>query len=96
MVALSVKSPIQVIHKGYTSRMDIQQWAALAVAIMTLIGGFAALVRWLVKHYLIELKPNGGSSLRDEQNRQGDTIKRLELRIDEIYALLLSSKKGRK
>ena len=96
MVALSVKSPIQVIHKGYTLRMDIQQWAALAVAVMTLVGGFAALVRWLVKHYLIELKPNGGSSLRDEQHRQGDTIKRLELRIDEIYALLLSPKKGRK
>jgi hypothetical protein len=76
--------------------MDIQQYAALAVAIMTLIGGFAALVRWLVKHYLVELKPNGGSSLRDEQTRQGETIKRLELRIDEIYALLLSNKKGRK
>ena len=76
--------------------MDIQQWAALAVAIMTLIGGFAALVRWLVKHYLVELKPNGGSSLRDEQTRQGESIKRLELRIDEIYALLLSNKKGRK
>ena len=76
--------------------MDIQQWAALAVAIMTLIGGFAALVRWLVKHYLVELKPNGGSSLRDEQTRQGETIKRLELRIDEIYGLLLSNKKGRK
>ena len=76
--------------------MDIQQWAALAVAIMSLIGGFAALVRWLVKHYLVELKPNGGSSLRDEQTRQGETIRRLDVRIDEIYALLLSPKKGRK
>jgi hypothetical protein len=23
-------------------------------------------VRWLVKHYLYELKPNGGSSLKDK------------------------------
>ena len=70
--------------------MTAIDWAALAVSVMTILGGFAALVRWLVKHYLAELKPNGGSSLRDEQNRQGDTIKRLESRVDEIYRLLVS------
>jgi hypothetical protein len=70
--------------------MTALDWAALAVSIMTILGGFAAAVRWLVKHYLAELKPNGGTSLRDEQNRQGDTIKRLESRIDEIYSLLLN------
>jgi hypothetical protein len=70
--------------------MNALDWAALAVSIMTILGGFTAAVRWLVKHYLAELKPNGGTSLRDEQNRQGDTIKRLESRIDEIYRLLLN------
>jgi hypothetical protein len=70
--------------------MTATDWAALAVSVMTILGGFLALVRWLVKHYLAELKPNGGSSLRDEQNRQGDTIKRLETRVDEIYSLLVS------
>ena len=70
--------------------MNALDWAALAVSIMTILGGFTAAVRWLVKHYLNELKPNGGSSLRDEQNRQGDTIKRLESRVDEIYRLLVS------
>jgi len=69
--------------------MNALDWAALAVSIMTILGGFIAAVRWLVKHYLNELKPNGGSSLRDEQNRQGDTIKRLESRVDEIYRLLV-------
>ena len=69
--------------------MNALDWAALAVSIITILGGFVAAVRWLVKHYLAELKPNGGTSLRDEQNRQGDTIKRLENRIDEIYSLLL-------
>lgn len=43
-------------------------WAGLAVAITTLITAFAGLVRWLVKHYLNELKPNGGSSLKDKVN----------------------------
>jgi len=70
--------------------MNALDWAALAVSIITILGGFVAAVRWLVKHYLAELKPNGGTSLRDEQNRQGETIKRLENRIDEIYSLLLN------
>lgn len=48
--------------------MTPADWAALAVSILTLIIGFASLVRWLVKHYLYELKPNGGSSLKDKVN----------------------------
>ena len=43
-------------------------WAGIAVAIVTLVTAFAGLVRWLVKHYLVELKPNGGSSLKDKVN----------------------------
>jgi hypothetical protein len=61
--------------------MTAQDWAALAVAISTLIGSFALMVRWLVKHYLEELKPNGGSSVKDQVNR-------LEARVDQIYILL--------
>ena len=61
--------------------MTAQDWAALAVAISTLIGSFAVMVRWLVKHYLEELKPNGGSSVKDQVNR-------LEARVDQIYLLL--------
>lgn len=48
--------------------MTPADWAALAVSILSLIVGFATLVRWLVKHYLYELKPNGGSSLKDKVN----------------------------
>ena len=48
--------------------MTPANWAALAVSVMTIIIGFASLVRWLVKHYLYELKPNGGSSLKDKIN----------------------------
>lgn len=72
--------------------MSIMNWAGLAVALTTLLGSLVASVRFLVKTYLSELKPNGGNSLRDEQNRQGDTIKRLEERIDCIYELLVNKK----
>jgi len=72
--------------------MSVSDWAGLAVAVTTLLGSLAIAVRFLTKHYLSELKPNGGSSLRDEQNRQGDTIKRLEARVDSIYEMLLERK----
>jgi hypothetical protein len=70
--------------------MTPNEWLGICVAISTLLGSLAIAVRFLVKHYLSELKPNGGSSLRDEQTRQGDTIKRLEGRVDEIYRLLVN------
>mgnify|MGYP001016862744 CR=1 FL=1 len=46
--------------------MQAQDYATVAVAVMTIIGGFAGAVRWMVKHYLYELRPNGGSSLKDK------------------------------
>ena len=67
--------------------MSAQDWAALAVALMTLTAGFAGFVKWLVKHYLSELKPKGGGSVKDQLNR-------LEERVDQIY-LLLCEKNGK-
>ena len=58
--------------------MDI---AALAVAATTVIGSFIGSVKWLVKHYLSELKPNSGSSMRDE-------ISELRGRVDTILRIL--------
>lgn len=69
--------------------MSAANWAGLIVSIIAIVTAFAGAVRWLVKHYLYELKPNSGSSMRDEQTRQGATIAKLESRIDEIYRLLV-------
>lgn len=66
--------------------MTPMNWAAMAVSITTLIGGFTAAIRWLVKHYLSELRPNSGSSLRD-------SIDRLETRVDRIYEILCDQNK---
>jgi len=57
-------------------------WAGLAVALATLIGSFAMMVRFMVQHYLSELKPNGGSSL-------SDSVTRLERQVEEIYRVLI-------
>jgi hypothetical protein len=48
--------------------MTPTEWATLAIAGLTLMTGFAGVVRWLVKHYLYELRPNGGSSVKDKIN----------------------------
>ena len=45
--------------------MSLQDYAAIAVAIVTVLGGVAALLRFIVLHYLAELKPNSGSSMND-------------------------------
>jgi hypothetical protein len=48
--------------------MTTNEWAGLAVSVCTLVGTLAIVVRHLVKHYLSELRPNGGSSLKDTVN----------------------------
>jgi len=69
--------------------MTVVDWAAFAISICTLVGTFALMIKWLVKHYLIELKANGGSSMRDSVNVNTKRLERLELRVDEIYRLLV-------
>ena len=54
--------------------MTPNDWAALAVAITSLIGALAIGVRHLVKYYLSELKPNGGSSLKDKVEKLDDKV----------------------
>ena len=61
--------------------MSAQDYAAIAVAIVTVLGGITAMLQFLVKHYLAELKPNSGSSLKDQVNR-------LEARVDTIIEML--------
>jgi hypothetical protein len=61
--------------------MSTNEWAGIAIAVTTIVASFAGSVRWLVKHYLTELKPNSGSSMRD-------SIDRLERRVDSLYELV--------
>jgi ATP-dependent protease HslVU (ClpYQ) peptidase subunit len=68
------------------------EWAGFAVAVMTLIAGFTAAIRWLVQHYLSELKPNSGSSMRDAVNINTERLDRVEQRVDQIYLILSESK----
>ena len=61
--------------------MTPTEWAGLAVAVLTLVAGFAGAVRWMVKHYLYELRPNGGSSLKDK-------VDSLEIKVELLTDLV--------
>jgi hypothetical protein len=69
--------------------MSIEQLLGAIVSAITIVVAFAGSVRWLVKHYLSELVPNSGKSLKDQ-------VTRLESRVDEIFVLLLESNKPKK
>ena len=62
--------------------MSTNEWAGLAVSVTTLVGTTALGVRHLVKHYLSELRPNSGSSLKDQ-------VQRLEDKVDTLYQILI-------
>lgn len=61
--------------------MNPVDWMGVVVAALTVIGSFIGSVKWLVKHYLAELKPNSGSSMRDELNA-------LSVRVETILRIL--------
>jgi hypothetical protein len=80
--------------------MTVEDWATLIVAILTIVSSIAFGIKWLVKHYLVELKPNSGSSLRDAVNRlesaldeqRVDSIKsrnRQEEKLNDMYKILI-------
>jgi len=80
--------------------MTIQDWASLLVAILTIVSSIALGIKWMVKHYLSELKPNSGSSMKDQINRlesalddqRIDSVKsrdRQEKKLDDMYKMLL-------
>lgn len=79
--------------------MTASDYATVSVAVIAIVSAFAGAVRWLVKHYLAELKPNGGGSMRDSVNRNSERLERLEAkqdsqgeRIDRIFELLCEQK----
>lgn len=66
--------------------MTANDWAALAVSSVTIIGALIASIRWLVKHYLSELKPDGNGG----HNLEG-RVKRIEDKLDTLYNILITN-----
>jgi hypothetical protein len=58
------------------------EWVALAVGVCAVCTSLLVALRWVIKSYLQELKPNSGSSMKDQ-------LTRLEQRVDELYSLIV-------
>ena len=69
--------------------MTANDWTGLVLAFSSIVGSLAIAVRFMVKHYLQELKPNGGSSMRDRVSEIEKKIDKIEGRVDEVISLLL-------
>jgi len=67
--------------------MTTANWAGLIVSVIAIVSAFAGSVRWLVKHYLYELKPNSGASLKD-------SVIRLEEKVEILYQMMLQQGKN--
>ena len=48
--------------------MTIADWAMLVATILGIASTLFMGLRWIVKSFLYELKPNGGSSMKDKGN----------------------------
>jgi len=57
------------------------EWVALAVGVCAVCTSLLVALRWVIKSYLAELKPNSGTSMKDQ-------LTRLEERVDELYSLM--------
>jgi len=62
--------------------MTPNEWVGLSVGVCAIATSLLVGLRWVIKSYLAELKPNGGSSMKDQLNR-------LEQRVDDLYSLII-------
>jgi len=63
--------------------MSIDAWIGVTAAEIGIFAACAAGVKWLVKKYLSELRPNGGSSIHDKINKEVIPMLK-ELRVEQI------------
>jgi hypothetical protein len=61
--------------------MTANEWVGLSVGLCAIATSLLVGLRWVIKSYLQELKPNGGSSMKDQLNR-------LEARVDDLFILI--------
>jgi hypothetical protein len=66
--------------------MNAEIIGAFASGAVIILGSIFGLIKWMITKFLHELKPNSGSSMKDQ-------ITRLEGRVDDIYTILASKEK---
>ena len=62
--------------------MTPTEWAGFGAGVIAVLSGVLIGLRFLVKGWLNELRPNGGQSMKDQ-------LTRLEQRVDDLYTLIV-------
>ncbi len=61
--------------------MSPTEWAGFGAGVIAVLSGVLIALRFLVRGWLNELRPNGGSSMKDQ-------LTRLEQRVDDLFVLI--------
>ena len=61
--------------------MSPAEWAGFGAGVIAVLSGGLVGLRFLVRGWLNELRPNGGSSMKDQ-------LTRLEQRVDDLFVLI--------
>ena len=64
--------------------MTAGEWAGFGAGVIAVLSGVLIGLRFLVRGWLNELRPNGGSSMKDQ-------LTRLEKRVDDLFILISKS-----
>ena len=64
--------------------MSPGEWAGFGAGVISVLSGVLIGLRFLVKGWLNELRPNGGACMKDQ-------ITRLEKRVDDLFILISKS-----
>jgi hypothetical protein len=67
------------------------EWAGFGAGVMAVLSGGLIGLRFLVKGWLNELRPNSGSSIKDAVDRIDQRSSRLEQRVDDLFILISKS-----
>jgi hypothetical protein len=68
--------------------MTPNELVAFGVGVCSIAGALLLALRWVIKSFLSELRPNSGSSIKDAINRIDERSLRLETRVDELFSLI--------
>jgi len=97
---LSTELFTKIVYNSFIMQFDLTATTTLLIGLASLITTAALGVRWLTRHYFEEikkeLKPNSGSSLKDQVNRLEAEMKEAQeqrketnKKIDHMYEVLL-------
>jgi hypothetical protein len=68
--------------------MTLGEWAGFGAGVIAVLSGGLVGLRFIVKGWLNELRPNSGTSIKDAINRIDERSLRLEQRVDDLFLIM--------